>query len=562
MGGYMNKDKIIQLYIKPLIVIFLCGVMYYFNYLQAIIILLIMYIVECILKIRTHMNKEIKKENFTNYISKHIKSYIYNLIIPVVLTKKNGEIIWCNERFSSIRKEESLIGRNIISAIRGINIDFYIKDIQHQKLKVSDNIYDIQGTQIEIENEVFKLFYFSDITKTLDEDEKKEDIMLIEVDNLNDVLESTDEDNRPLVVAEIERTINIYANNMNAMVKKYSTSKYILSVQDKYIEEQIKEKFPILDNISKIKKGNKIEVTLSIGIGREGLSPMENNNAAKSAKQLALGRGGDQVVIKENEDTKFFGGNSKETEKRTRVRARVASNALSELIDECKKVYIIGHRNPDMDCFGSSVALSGIIKQLGKDCKIILDKDTNAIQYFLDKLNETGYNDRFIGLEEAYNNSGDEDSLLIILDVHNKNYVADIELVNRFSKKVIIDHHRRGTQIIEEVLLTYIEAYASSTAEMITEVIQYLLDKPKLAVLEAEGLLAGIYMDTKGFSFKTGVRTFEASSFLRKMGADTIEVKKMFTENLDDYLLISDTIRSAKVNKINCVAIEIGRAHV
>ena len=379
--------------------------------------------------------------------------------------------------------------------------------------------------------------------------------MLIEVDNFTEALDKTDENNRPLLVAEIERTINSYANNLKAMIKRYDTNKYVLSIQDKYIEDEIKQKFNIIEIISKIDKGNSIEVTLSIGVGKGGMSPLENYNNANIAKELALGRGGDQVVVKTNNDIKFFGGNTKEIEKRTKVKARVIARALGELIYESSKVYIMGHKNPDMDCFGSAVGLASVVKQLGKTCNIVLDNDTNAIDYYLNKLNkESKYDDLFISVEDAKNEL-DSKTLVIIVDVHNKSYIADLQLVEKAQRKVIIDHHRRSPDMIEHDILNYIEVYASSTSEMVTEIIQYMVDKPNLTRTEAEGLLAGIFMDTKGFSFKTGVRTFDAASFLKSLGADPIEIKKMFTDDLEDYLLIAETIKSAEVNDNTAIAI-------
>jgi len=217
----------------------------------------------------------------------------------------------------------------------------------------------------------------------------------------------------------------------------------------------------------------------------------------------------------------------------------------------------MGHNNPDMDCFGSSVALSSVIKQLGRECNIVLNNDTKAIENFLDRLKrDNTYSGRFISLEEAYSVL-DEETLVIVLDVHNKGYVLGLDLIERANKKVIIDHHRRSPDMIVGSLLSYIEVYASSTSEMITEIIQYITEKPKLNQLEAEGLLAGIVMDTKGFSFKTGVRTFEAASFLKGIGADTIEVKKLFIDNIEDYIKIGETIKSAEVDVETKVAIAI-----
>ena len=285
------------------------------------------------------------------------------------------------------------------------------------------------------------------------------------------------------------------------------------------------------------------------------MSPLENYNNANVAKELALGRGGDQAVVKTNNDIKFFGGNTKEIEKRTKVKARVIARALSELIYESSNVYIIGHKNPDMDCLGAAVALSSVIKQLGKTCNIILNKETNAVDYYLNKLRKDDKYDRlFTNSEEAKENMNDE-TLVIIVDVHNKSYIEDSALVEKAKRKVIIDHHRRSPDMIEHDILNYIEVYASSTSEMVTEIIQYMVQRPNLSRVEAEGLLAGIFMDTKGFSFKTGVRTFDAAAYLKSLGADPIEIKKMFNDDLKDYLLIAETIKSAEVNNNIAIAI-------
>ena len=335
------------------------------------------------------------------------------------------------------------------------------------------------------------------------------------------------------------------------MVKKYENNMYVLSIQDKYIDEEINDNFSILDKISNINKGNKLEITLSIGVGRGGMSPEENHNFAVVAKELSLGRGGDQAVIKSGEGIKIFGGNTKEIEKRTRVRARVVSHALKELIYESSKVYIMGHKNPDMDCFGASFGLASVVKKLGKNVNIVLEKDTNAIEFFLDRVKEKEeYSKLFISTEEAKKNI-DDNTLLIIVDVNSANYVLDRDLTELIERVVVIDHHRRSPEDIKGALLNYIEVYASSTSELVTEMVQYMLDKPKLNRIEAEGLLAGIYIDTKNFSFKTGVRTFEAASFLRRLGADTVEIKKIFSNNLENYIAKAEIIKSAKVeNKI------------
>ena len=553
----MDKVTMLKRLLRPGLLVIISIILISFDYTLSGIILLIFHCIDNFYTLNSFWSKEDDINYFSKTLDKGIEENVLQFIYPLTLIKEDGEIIWCNKLFNALQPNENALGNNILSIARGLNLDETLKNQDnHQRLSINSKLYDVYVTVIEKEeNEYVYLLSFNDITKLIDYEKTQESVMLIEVDNLSEVLGKTDENNRPLLVAEIERSINSYANNLKAMIEKYDTNKYVLSVQDKYIEDEINKQFEIIEEISKIDLGNSIEVTLSIGIGCGGASPQENYNSAKFAKELALGRGGDQVVVKNGNDIKFFGGNTKEIEKRTKVKARVIARALSELICESSDVYILGHKNPDMDCLGAAMGLASVVKQLGKTCNIVLNKDTNAIDYYLDKLKDNPrYDDLFTSVEYAMENINKK-TLVIIVDVHNKSYICDLGLVYKAERKVIIDHHRRSPDMIENDILNYIEVYASSTSEMVTEIIQYMVEKPNLTRIEAEGLLAGIFMDTKGFSFKTGVRTFDAASFLKSLGADTIEVKKMFTDDLNSYLQIADTIKSAEVN--NKVAIAI-----
>lgn len=553
----MNNNAILKRMLKPGLLIISSIILFTKNYFGLGIIVFIIYLVDNFYQLNYFWKKENDLQKFVKSIDNGLSENVLQFIYPLAIINNTGKIIWNNNIFNSLKSKDELKDSNILSIARGLNLEKIIngEDKLHQRLEINDKLYDVYFTQVTMQEKNLYLLSFNDITKLIDYETTQESVMLIEVDNFSEALDNTDENNRPLLVAEIERNINSYANNLKAMIKKYDTNKYVLSIQDKYIEDEITQKFKIIDDISKIDKGNKLEITLSIGVGKGGMSPQENYNNANIAKELALGRGGDQAVVKNKNDIKFFGGNSKELEKRTKVKTRVIARALSELIYESSKIYIIGHKNPDMDCFGASIGLASIIKQMGKSCNIILNRDINAIEYYLNKLaNQEKYNELFISSEEAKNNMDDR-TLVIILDVHNKSYILDLSLVEKANRKVIIDHHRRSPDMIEHDILNYIEVYASSTSEMITEIIQYMVEKPKLTRLEAEGLLAGIYMDTKGFSFKTGVRTFEAASFLKSLGADMIEIKKMFTDDLDDYLLIAETIKDAEVKDNIAIAV-------
>lgn len=493
-------------------------------------------------------------------IKSNINDNISNMSFPLALIDKNGDILWANNRLKDDLSLVDLKEENILSIARNLDLHKLLacdRDLS-QRIKIRDSFYSIYANKIIDEDDKDRhiyLVYFTEVSNLRDFYSTKESIMLIEVDNLSEALDRTEEVDRPMLAADVESMINSYGQKMKAMIVKYDFNKYVLSVQDKYINDEINSKFNILDRISSIDRGNKLEVTLSIGIGMGAPSPQENYNNAVTAKELALGRGGDQVAIKKNEKITFFGGNTREIEKRTRVRARVIAQALKELIFESSNVFIIGHKNPDMDCLGAAVGIWSTVKQLGKSCNIILNNDTNAIEYYISKLkSESKYDNIFVSPEEA-NKNINEKTLLIVVDVHNKGYVQNIDIVDKIARKIIIDHHRRSPDIIDGALLNYIEVYASSTSEMVTELIQYMLQKPRIAKIEAEGLLAGIVMDTKGFEFKAGVRTFDAASFLRELGADTLEVKKMFTDSLSDYLVIVDTIKNAKVKGNLAIAI-------
>ena len=553
----MDNYAMLKQIIKPVLLIIISITLFFTKYKGLGLIIFTIYLIDNFYKLNYFFKKENDLQQLIKSINEGISDNVLQFIYPFAIINEEGKIIWNNNPFNALRAKEEVKEDNILSIARTLDLSQLLskEGSQHQRIEIQDKIYDVYLSLIPAKDENLFLLSFNDITKLIDYETTQESIVLAEVDNYSDVVDSMEEADIPLLIAEIDKKMNVYANNLKAMIRKYDTNKYVLSVQDKYIEDEILQEFEIINEFSKIEVGNKIKVTLSIGIGKGGMSPQENYNNAAISKELALGRGGDQVVVKNKKDIKFFGGNSKEIEKRTKVKTRVIANALSELIYESSNIYIIGHNNPDMDCFGASVGLSSIVKQMGKSCNIILNRDVKAIEYYLNKLaNNSKYDGLFKSSEEVINEL-DSDTLVIVLDVHNKSYISDLHLVEKAERKVIIDHHRRSPDMIEHNILNYIEVYASSTSEMITEIIQYMVEKPNLTQLEAEGLLAGIYMDTKAFSIKTGIRTFEAASFLKSMGADMIEIKKMFTDDLADYLLIADTIKSVTVNDKIAIAV-------
>ncbi|MDP4177952.1 MAG: DHH family phosphoesterase [Bacillota bacterium] len=505
-------------------------------------------------------------ENFSGSLDSATRNTLLKLPFPLIMIDVSGGILWYNQNTSNMILGEDVLGGNIKDVIPALNLaDVTKNNVSFIKnVKVMSNIYNINVSIINSnddnigENNII-LLYFTDVTENSNLkmyiEEDKECILLVEVDNMDEVIKSTDEDKKPLIIAEIEQTINSYAQRLNAMQKKYSQSKYIMVSQNKDILSEMERKFDILDTIREIEKSNMLTVTISIGIGKGGKTPLDNYKLASSAKELALGRGGDQVVIRDGEELFFYGGKSKEFEKRTKVKARVIANALVDLLNNTEKVFIMGHKNMDIDCLGAAIGINSISKLICSESYIILEKYCNAIKIMLDKFeNNSDYKDTFISSKEC-EIIADERSLLIIVDVHNYSYVYDPELIKKFSKIVIIDHHRKSSDYIERATLSYVEPYASSASELVTEMIPYMVENTKIGSLEAEALLAGIILDTKNFSFKTGVRTFEAAGYLRKLGADTIDIRRMFSNDFESYLKKADIIKSAIVKDGIAIAV-------
>lgn len=498
-------------------------------------------------------------QKFSSKLDKASQNNLVKLPFPILIVGESGSIFWYNEKFHSVFKDKKIIGSNINELAKNISIKDILsgKKNQFNMISIKDKFYDIIANVINADTNInddenIILLYFVDVTKehslVNEVYELETCIMLIEVDNLDEILKTTEEDKKPLFVAEIERKIKSYAQSLNAMIEKISQSEYVLSVKRKYILLEIEKKFDVLDDIRDINIGNKLSATLSIGVGINGETPLKNHEYAIAAKDLALGRGGDQAIIKDNDKLEFYGGKTKEFEKRTKVRARVIAHALIQLIEESKNIIIMGHTNPDVDCLGAAIGINSIANMLNKKCNIVLNNISDSIKVIYNMFkNDKDYNGLFIGSDIA-KRLIEDNTLLILVDVHGINYVDDYDIVERCSRIVIIDHHRKGPKYINKNILSYIEAYASSTSELITEMIPYMVDKPKLKVKEAEALLAGICVDTKNFYFKTGVRTFEAAAFLRRLGADTIDIKKVFANNLSEYLKKANIVESAKIN--------------
>ena len=348
-------------------------------------------------------------------------------------------------------------------------------------------------------------------------------------------------------MATIEKTIYDWSAPTGGLVIKQERDTFVYIFEKRYLEQIKSTKFGILDTIKEMKIEGKGQITISIAISNEGNTNYEKYKSALSAMDIALGRGGDQAVIRENGKYSFFGGRAQEVEKRTKVKARIIAQALEELIIASSNVIIMGHTNGDIDSMGSSLGIYRLATALGKEANIVGNSSGQALDAFLATLTqEEEYAKVILNKQEALSKTGSE-TLLVVVDTHKKNYVEVPELLTQTSKIVVIDHHRKSTDFIENPTLIFHEVYASSASELVIEILQYSEKEINLTQLETEALYAGIMVDTKNFTFKTGVRTFEAAAYLRKCGVDIIKVKKWFQSDLESYNIISDIVRKAEI---------------
>lgn len=531
------------------------GTLAYYGHHKEATVLFILSIAALVYLDSLYIYKRKKWDRFVETTRKKMYTSVYKSAesaeFPILLVDRGGDIVWSNKSAQNTFGWEDIESGFEILAGKKAEQLFADKATGSIDIEIKDRVYHINTVYIEsIEGEFdeeLSLLTFIDITNIRDAEEKSVSVMLLEIDNFSDLMQSIENDKKPFLLADLEKAIFGYGQNTMALVKRYDASKYLLIIPNKYLDEEIRKKFNILDKIKEIDQGNTIEPTISIGVGTDGQNPRDNAQLANAAKELALGRGGDQAVVKTKENLQFFGGKSKEIEKKSRVRSRVVAHALRDLITESGNIFIMGHKNPDMDCLGAAIGINVIARGLGKDARILLEEPNSNIMPLLNKFRVAeGYKDTFVSVDYA-SKAMKSDDLLIIVDVHSENYVLDKEIIGNFSKRVIVDHHRRAPDQIQGNTMSYIENYASSTSELVTELIQYIFEKPNLSILEAEALFAGIRVDTKSFNFKTGVRTFEAASFLKRLGASSQDIRELFASDLESYVKKAELIRKAVI---------------
>ena len=510
-------------------------------------------------KIRDIRSKEWNKyiQDLALDIDEVNKKAILNLPIPLCILEFDGSITWYNTKFHEMNEEEDTLGMNIESLVKNIDLRKVLNENKEMYTNINYKdrdytiVYNVIKSEQEEKSKYLMMLYWLDKTDYLELENKynneKNVIALIQVDAYEEVLQSAPEERRPLISVDIDKTLAYLESTCNGALKKTSNDKYILILNNQELQKLEADKFSILDTIREINQENNLPVTISIGIGIDGKTINENIKLANGALDLALGRGGDQAVIKTKDKSVFYGGKSKAVEKKTKVKSRLIGHALREIVLESKNIYIMGHKYPDMDAMGSAVGIYDICKACNKEANIVLDNSNDSIDEFVKRLKDNEYySDIFISKDDAIKNCT-KDTLVIVVDTHRPSFTECPELTMISDKVVVIDHHRRGVEFINDTVLLFHETYVSSTCEMVTELVQYMEDDVKINKLTAEGLMAGICLDTKNFAFKTGVRTFEAASYLKKKGADTIEVKKLFNSTLIDFVTKAEIIQSAKV---------------
>jgi len=499
-------------------------------------------------------------DELTLNVDKAAQSTIINSPFPLVVVETSGNIIWKSSNF--------------IKTFANIDIGTYLSDIIkelkqkidknnndkapaiYESMKIGEKTYKIIAESVKskekgAKSEYLSTIYFLDETNYVnllnDFSNSRTCIGIVVIDNYEELMQRATEEEKLKITSEAEKSIYAWVNKYNGLSIKSERDTYVC-IFDQYHVEQIKdEKFDILDEIKEIKTEDNIQTTLSIAISEEGESNVDKYKSAKAVIDIALGRGGDQAIIKQNGKYYFFGGRTQEVEKRTRVKARIVSQALEELVNSSSNVLIMGHTNSDIDAMGSAMGVYRFVKAIGKDAYIVNETTGTSLDTFIQDLKDIeDYQGVLVDKNTALSKIS-SDSLLIVVDTDKKNYVEVPELLTKTDKIAVIDHHRRGTDYIENAMLTFHEVYASSACELVTEIVEFSERAIHLTTFEVEALYAGIMMDTKNFTFKTGVRTFEAAAFLRKCGVDIIKVKKWFQSDLETYNKISEIVAKSEI---------------
>lgn len=505
------------------------------------------------------------------------KKLLNEFEIPYVLLDNVGKIMWRNEKFGEMTGIDKRYHKSIASLFPTITKEFLQKNEAATEIEVSfeEKEYRVavhrvtfealaeESTELELdaESEYMVALYFFDETELnqykQENIEQKQVSALVYIDNYDEALESIEDVKRSLLIALIDRKVSQYFSNVDGLVRKIEKDKYFVVFKYKYLHQLEEDKFSILEDVKTVKVGNEMAVTLSIGVGLKGDSYNDNYSYARSAIDLALGRGGDQAVVKVKGLIHYYGGKTEQVERNTRVKARVKALALREIMEGRDNVIIMGHSLSDVDSVGAGIGIYCAAKVLGKKAQIVVNDPTSSVKPLIDCFTEeNGYPaDMFIDSQEAIDMTS-RNTLVMVVDTNKPSYTECPELLRKTDYICVFDHHRQGSEVIENPVLSYIEPYASSACEMVAEVLQYFQEGFKLEPREADCIYAGILIDTNNFMTKTGVRTFEAAAYLRRSGAEVTRVRKMIRNDMAAYKARAEVVRCAEVYR-NAFAISV-----
>ena len=548
--------KLSDFYVLFLFMVLISAFVLYFQFIFGIVSFILTFI-SFILVLYYIKNKNIEYEEdirkYKDSLDNIASEVVYKMPFPVAVLNNKGRVKWYSPEFSELFSGSDIIGIDINSEISSFNITEVLKKgygkVNWETKKFNYLVY-YNVVKDEDNGDVNVIIYlidnlaYSKLKKQYEEETLNS--IVIYIDNYEDVRNNVKEDFKAILIAEMDKIIINYFSSLGAIIRKYDSGKYIVISNDIILQKIKHDKFSIIEKLKAIEISGNIKPTLSIGIGLGGKNPFEKYKAAQTALDMALGRGGAQIVFKNGEDLDFYGGKNNKGVERNKVKARVISQALENIIRESSEVFVMGHKNPDMDCFGAALGVMAICKELKKDCYMVLEDVPVTIRNIYDRVRvgEPDYVDMMIPPEKAYDICRDTSSVILVDNSRTLSTEAPY-LLDVTSKIVVIDHHRIGKDFVENPMLTYLEPYASSACELVTEIIYYMFEKIDLDKLIAESLLAGIVVDTKNFYYQTGVRTFEMASYLKRFGADSIAVKQLFKDNFNTIKLKSNVLSNA-----------------
>ena len=487
--------------------------------------------------------------------------------VPYAVMDATGKLLWMNRQFEALSEKNKGYHKSITTIFPQITRELMEKEdelelvVEREECVYRASVHKIHFTDILHESssieltekvqylQVIYLFDETQLTRYRIENQEMQMVpALVYIDNYDEVLDTVEEVKKSLLVALVDRKVTKFFASIDGLVKKTENDKYFVVFQHKYLEKMEEEKFSLLEDVKSIKVGNEMSVTLSMGIGYVGNDYTKNYEYSRMAIDLALGRGGDQVVVKTRDRISYFGGSNRQVDKSTRVKARVKALALREIMITRDKFFVMGHKIADIDSFGAAIGIYCATRQLGKKAQIVIDEVNTTLRPLKECFTpENGYpDDMFIPSQLALDEI-DSHTALIVVDTNRPSYTECPNLLNRAKAIVVFDHHRQCEDVVKNAVLSYTEPYASSTCEMIAEVLQYFDEDIKLSTQEADAIYAGILIDTNNFVSKTGVRTFEAAAYLRRCGAEVTRVRKMLRNDMDAYKARAEAVRHAEV---------------